>query len=88
MKNVLVTGGAGYIGSHTVVELDQAGFAPVVVDNFSNSERSVIDRLNKLCQQPISFHEVDCNDKEAFRKVFETEKIDGRHSFCCEQSGR
>jgi UDP-glucose 4-epimerase len=56
MKNILVTGGAGYIGSHTVVELIGAGYSPVIVDDLSNSKLSVLDRLQKITGKQIPFH--------------------------------
>lgn len=56
MKSVLVTGGAGYIGSHTVVELHNSGLRPVIVDDFSNSEPSVIKNLEKLTKSKISVY--------------------------------
>lgn len=77
MKQVLVTGGAGYIGSHTVVELHEAGFDPVIVDNFTNSEKEVLKRLNRITGKTLRIYELDCTDREAFKKVFENEKIEG-----------
>lgn len=62
MKKILVTGGAGYIGSHTVVELHKAGYQPVIIDNFLNSEKSVCLALNKICETEIKVLEADCRD--------------------------
>ncbi|OON70827.1 UDP-glucose 4-epimerase GalE [Hymenobacter sp. CRA2] len=73
MKKILVTGGAGYIGSHTVVALQEAGFQPVIVDNFSNSKESVLDGLRSILGAEVKSYHVDCNDKAAFRQVFEQE---------------
>ncbi|MCC3155962.1 UDP-glucose 4-epimerase GalE [Hymenobacter sp. 15J16-1T3B] len=73
MKKILVTGGAGYIGSHTVVALQEAGFQPVIVDNFSNSKESVLDGLRAILGTEVKSYHVDCNDKAAFRGVFEAE---------------
>lgn len=70
---ILVTGGAGYIGSHTAVDLAASGYAPVVVDDFSNSERFVIERLEEIAGQTIRCHEVDCRDRAALARVFEAE---------------
>ncbi len=77
MKKILVTGGAGYIGSHTVVELIEAGYTPVIIDNLSNSERSVIKNLSKLTGKNISFYENNFEDQKALTKIIEKEKIEG-----------
>jgi UDP-glucose 4-epimerase len=77
MKNILVTGGAGFIGSHTVVELVEAGYHPVIIDNFSNSEPPVIESLEKLLKQPVTFYEQDYQDIEKLQKVVEKENITG-----------
>ena len=76
MKKILVTGGAGYIGSHTTVELINNGYDVVVVDNFSNSKPIVIDRLKEITGRDITFYELDVCNKEELRRVFEKEKID------------
>jgi len=68
---VLVAGGAGYIGSHTTVELINAGYDVVVVDNFSNSDASSLEGIRKITGVEPKFVEADCCDKEAMRKVFE-----------------
>jgi UDP-glucose 4-epimerase len=73
MKKILVTGGAGYIGSHTVVELQEAGFEPVIVDNYANSSAKVLDGLRAILGADVKHYEVDCTDKQAFRRVFEAE---------------
>lgn len=62
VKNILVTGGAGYIGSHTYVELKEAGYTPIILDNFSNSSSGVLDRLNMLFQEDPTFIEGDIRD--------------------------
>lgn len=77
MMKVLVTGGAGYIGSHTVVELVAAGHQPIIVDNFSNSEKSVIPALEKITGRKIPFYEHDFQDKDFLEKLFSKEKING-----------
>ena len=74
--NVLVTGGAGYIGSHTVVELINAGYEPIVVDDLSNAKEDVIDRIEIITGKRPVFYKADCKDKEAIRKVFSEQKID------------
>lgn len=74
---ILVTGGAGFIGSHTVVELHESGFEPIIVDNFSNSEENVLERIAGIIGQSIVAYKVDCNDEIALRSIFEKERIDG-----------
>ena len=76
MMNVLVTGGAGYIGSHTVVELINAGYEPIIVDDLSNAKEDVIDRIEIITGKRPVFYKADCKDKEAIRKVFSEQKID------------
>ncbi len=71
---VLVTGGAGYIGSHTVIELLAAGMEPVIVDNFSNSHPDVLRRLEQICAKAVKSYDVDVCDAEALGGVFETER--------------
>lgn len=66
---ILVTGGTGYIGSHTVVELQSAGYEVVIVDNLSNSNADVVDGIEKISGIRPSFYEVDCNDKAGLTKV-------------------
>ena len=61
---VLVTGGAGYIGSHTCVELLQSGYDVVVVDNFDNSKPEAINRIEKLANRYFAFYEADVSDEE------------------------
>jgi UDP-glucose 4-epimerase len=73
MKKILVTGGTGYIGSHTVVALQEAGFEPVIVDNYVNSSAKVLDGLRAILGQDVKHYEADCTDKAAFRRVFEAE---------------
>ena len=69
-KKILVIGGAGYIGSHTVVELVEAGFSPIIVDDFRNSKPFILDRINTLTKYAIPFYEIDCNDSIQMEKVF------------------
>ena len=75
-KTVLVSGGAGYIGSHTAVELINAGLNVVVADNLSNSDMSGVEGVRKITGVDVPFINVDCCDKEAFRKVFEQYEFD------------
>lgn len=72
---ILVTGGAGYIGSHTCVELQAAGFDLVVVDNLSNSKPEVLKRIKSITGKSVDFHEVDITDRDALRSVFRSHKI-------------
>jgi len=71
---ILVTGGAGYIGSHTVVELINAGYEPVIVDNFCNSHVEVIARLQAITGKDLVYHEGDCCDPEFMWRVFDAEE--------------
>lgn len=77
MKNILVTGGAGYIGSHTVVALAGAGFNPVIIDNYSNSEKSVLPALEDLAGRKIAAYEGDYQDTQLLSKVIDQEQVDG-----------
>jgi UDP-glucose 4-epimerase len=70
MKRILVTGGTGYIGSHTTVELQNAGYEVVIVDNLSNSNSGVIDRIEKITGIRPAFEKVDCTDVAAMKNVF------------------
>jgi UDP-glucose 4-epimerase len=70
---VLVTGGAGFIGSHTAVELYQAGFQPIIIDNFANSNPNVLKQLERLTGHQIPFYEADCTESDALHAVFQQE---------------
>lgn len=74
--SVLVTGGLGYIGSHTVVELLNAGKKVIVIDNLCNSKESVKDRIEKITNKSIKFYNIDLLDKEKTEKVFKENDID------------
>lgn len=69
-ERILVTGGTGYIGSHTVVELMSAGYEVIIVDNFSNSEKSVLDGIKSITGKYPIFYKVDCNELSRMRDVF------------------
>ena len=75
--NILVAGGAGYIGSHTIVELVNAGHEVVCVDNFYNAKKKAINNVEKIIGKKIKFYKIDCCDKKKLEKVFMKEKIDG-----------
>ncbi|RNI30288.1 UDP-glucose 4-epimerase GalE [Rufibacter immobilis] len=74
MSKILVTGGAGYIGSHTVVELAEAGYTPIVVDNFSNSEERVLLGLSQILGKEVICYKVDCTNTAALQEVFSKEE--------------
>lgn len=76
-KKILVTGGAGYIGAHTVVELSQAGFEPVIVDNFSKSDDTLLKGIEKILGSKPVFVEGNCIDKAFLKSVFE------KYEFAC-----
>ena len=71
-----MTGGAGFIGSHTTVELIEAGYEVVIVDDLSNSEESVIEGITEITGVPVDFEEVDCTDRAALDEVFTRYKFD------------
>ena len=74
-ETVLVTGGAGYIGSHTAVELIQAGFDVVIADNLSNSDLQAVEGVRRITGAEVPFEQIDCCDLQAMRRLFE------RHEF-------
>ncbi len=74
--NILVTGGAGYIGSHTALRLLEEGYSVTVVDNLSNSSKEAVYRVEKITGKPIKFYEIDLTDKDALRVVFEENTFD------------
>ena len=73
---ILVTGGAGYIGSHTVVELENAGYDVVVLDNLSNSSEKSLQRVEAITGKKIPFYRTDIRDRQGLETIFEKEKID------------
>ena len=73
---VLVTGGAGYIGSHTVVELQNAGYDVVVLDNLSNASEKALDRVSKITGKPVKFYKADILDRDALNDIFDKETIE------------
>ena len=73
-KEILVTGGAGYIGSHTVVELYLSGYQPIIVDNLCNSSKRNLDGINKILNTTIPFHNIDCTNLDQMNIFFENRK--------------
>ena len=74
--SVLVTGGAGYIGSHTVIDLLDNGYEVVVVDNLCNSKKTALDRAQEIAGKSVKFYQADVCDIEALRNIFKQEDID------------
>ena len=79
--NILLTGGAGYIGSHTIIELDKAGHSVVVVDNLVNSKPEALNRVAKIIGKTVPFVEADIRDRQAMDKLFTDYKIDAVINF-------
>lgn len=78
IMKILVTGGAGFIGSHTVVELVHAGFEPIIVDNFSNSDLSIVGKIEKIIGRKISIYQIDCKIEAKLETIFvENPEIEG-----------
>lgn len=73
---ILVTGGAGYIGSHTCVEMQNCGYEVVVIDNLDNSSEKSLKRVEKITGKPVKFYKADVRDKAALRQIFAENKID------------
>jgi UDP-glucose 4-epimerase len=74
---ILVTGGAGFIGSHTIVELDQAGYEPIIIDDFSNSAPSALEGIKQIIGKEVTHYQADCNDLSALRQIFREHEIGG-----------
>ncbi|SNR16634.1 UDP-glucose 4-epimerase GalE [Tenacibaculum jejuense] len=77
MKNILVTGGLGFIGSHTVVELQNAGFHVIIIDNLSNSKIEVLNNIEEITSKKPQFFNIDLRNKEDVKHFFNTNSIDG-----------
>ncbi len=71
---ILVTGGAGYIGSHTIVELIKSNYTPIIVDNFSNSDEQIIKKIEKISGKKITYYKIDCANIEKLEKIIKKEK--------------
>ena len=79
--NILLCGGAGYIGSHTIIELDKAGHNVVVVDNLVNSDSKALERVGKIIGKEIKFYKADVRDRQAMTKIFEENQLDAAIHF-------
>jgi len=75
--NILVTGGTGYIGSHTCVELLKNGYSVIIVDNLINSKIETIERIKKITNKDVIFYQIDVTDEQAVESVFNNHRIDG-----------
>ena len=78
---ILVTGGAGFIGSHTCVEMLNAGYEVIVVDNLCNASEEAIRRVEKITGKNVTFYKADIRDKEALDQIFDKESCRMCHSF-------
>jgi UDP-glucose 4-epimerase len=85
-KHILVTGGAGYIGSHTVVALIEAGYQPVIVDDFRNAQEDVIDRLEKITGRTTPCERISCHETEKLASIIEKYAIDGVIHFAADKA--
>ena len=74
--SILVTGGAGFIGSHTIVELQQAGYDVIALDNLSNSSETALKRVETITNKPVKFYKADILDKNTLNDIFDNEKIE------------
>lgn len=83
---IIVTGGAGFIGSHTVVNLLENEFVPVVVDDFRNSNPFIIDQIKKITNKDFNIYNINCGDTEKLNSVFEKEKPDGIIHFAADKA--
>ena len=77
MKNILITGGAGYIGSHTAIEMIKGGLSPVIIDDLSNSDVKVLERLKEITGKDIPFYQGDCGDRKLLDLIIKEHDISG-----------
>ncbi len=77
MKKILITGGAGFIGSHTAVEMWNAGIEPIILDDLSNSNANVLERLKEITGKQFVFYQGDCNDESLLEMIFDEQVIEG-----------
>ena len=77
MKKILVTGGLGFIGSHTVVELQNEGFDVVIIDNLSNTTISVLDSITEITGKKPDYYNLDVRSKSDLKNFFDNNKVDG-----------
>ncbi len=77
MQKILITGGAGYIGSHTAVELVNSGFEPIIIDDLSNSNVDVLDRLEEITGKRLAFYLGDCSDRSLLDKIAAEHELSG-----------
>jgi len=85
-KYILVTGGAGYIGSHTVVALSESGYIPIIIDDFRNANRDVLERISALIDQELIHFSIACQNKERLRGVFSQFPVWGIIHFAADKS--
>ncbi|WP_194774918.1 UDP-glucose 4-epimerase GalE [Pararhodonellum marinum] len=86
MTKILITGGAGYIGTHTAIALVNAGYEPIIIDDFSNSSKSVLIGLEKILGQSVKFYEGDCNDNQLMDRVFSENALTGAIHFAASKA--
>ena len=67
---IIITGGAGFIGSHTVVELIECGYEPVIIDDFRNFEKFILEQIEGITSKPIKHYEIDCGNVKEMKRVF------------------
>lgn len=85
-KNILVTGGAGYIGSHVIVRLYEEGYNPIILDNFSNSEKTVLEGLKTITGKMFQCYEGDILDRTILKRIFTEHQIDGVIHFAAKKA--